>query len=402
MAGGSTASIHIGTAVTRKVPVRPARAASKVSSAASNSSRIRRGMCGGGNAERGEANALGGAFEEPGGEAALDAGDDAGDRAGRGHRRHHRLRHGYRTRRTFATSSMPTLPGSVEAYYQEIGRGGRDGAPAEAHMLYGLPDIRMRRQFIEEEDAGPERRRREHKRLDALLGYCEAPSCRRVALLEYFGEHIAPCGNCDVCLDPTERVDATQDAQKILSAAYRTGERFGAAHLIDIVRGARTEKAARFGHDRVPTFGGGGCGPQRERLALGGAPDGGGGTPSHRHRGLRRARHHGSGPRAAARQRRVPVPRGRGDRARAGAGAAQPPRRRVGAPAPRRRGGPARRAEGVAARARARARGAGVHRVPRPHAHRHGAAPAAQRGGVRRWYAPPGVDLAVFRKRGWL
>ena len=147
------------------------------------------------------------------------------------------------------------LPGSVEAYYQEIGRAGRDGAPAEAHMLYGLADIRMRRQFIEDEDAGPERRRREHKRLDALLGYCEAPSCRRVALLEYFGERIAPCGNCDVCLDPTERVDATREAQKILSAAYRTGERFGAAHLIDIVRGARTEKAVRFGHDRLPTFG---------------------------------------------------------------------------------------------------------------------------------------------------
>ena len=145
------------------------------------------------------------------------------------------------------------LPGSVEAYYQEIGRAGRDGAAAEAHMLYGLPDIRMRRQFIENEDAGPERR--EHKRLDALLGYCEAPSCRRVALLEYFGERIEPCGNCDVCLDPTERIDATQDAQKILSAAYRTGERFGAAHLIDIVRGARTEKAVRFGHHRLPTFG---------------------------------------------------------------------------------------------------------------------------------------------------
>ena len=147
------------------------------------------------------------------------------------------------------------LPGSVEAYYQEIGRAGRDGAPAEAHMLYGLADIRMRRQFIEDEDAGPERRRREHKRLDALLGYCEAPSCRRVALLEYFGERIEPCGNCDVCLDPTERVDATRDAQMMLSAAHRTGERFGAAHLIDVVRGVRTEKAVRFGHDRLPTFG---------------------------------------------------------------------------------------------------------------------------------------------------
>ena len=147
------------------------------------------------------------------------------------------------------------LPGSVEAYYQEIGRAGRDGAPAEAHMLYGLEDIRMRRQFIEDEDAGPERKRREHKRLDALLGYCEAPACRRVALLEYFGERIEPCGNCDVCLDPSERVDGTEDARKILSAAYRSGQRFGAAHLIDILRGTGTDKITRFGHDRIPTFG---------------------------------------------------------------------------------------------------------------------------------------------------
>ena len=147
------------------------------------------------------------------------------------------------------------LPGSVEAYYQEIGRAGRDGEPAEAHMLYGLADIRMRRQFIEDEDAGPERKRREHKRLDALLGYCEAPACRRVTLLEYFGEGIEPCGNCDVCLDPSERIDGTEDARKILSAALRSGERFGAAHLIDILRGTETEKMVRFGHGRLPTFG---------------------------------------------------------------------------------------------------------------------------------------------------
>ncbi len=147
------------------------------------------------------------------------------------------------------------LPGSVEAYYQEIGRAGRDGAPAEAHMVYGLEDIRMRRQFIEDEDAGHDRKRREHKRLDALLGYCEAPACRRVALLEYFGEGIEPCGNCDVCLDPSERMDGTEDARKILSAAYRSGQRFGAAHLIDILRGTGTDKIARFGHDRIPTFG---------------------------------------------------------------------------------------------------------------------------------------------------
>ena len=147
------------------------------------------------------------------------------------------------------------LPGSVEAYYQEIGRAGRDGAPAEAQMLYGLADIRMRRQFIEDEDAGAERKRREHKRLDALLGYCEAPVCRRVTLLDYFGERIAPCGNCDVCLDPSGRIDGTEDARKVLSAAHRSGERFGAAHLIDIVRGTQTEKVAQFGHDRLRAFG---------------------------------------------------------------------------------------------------------------------------------------------------
>ena len=147
------------------------------------------------------------------------------------------------------------LPGSVEAYYQEIGRAGRDGASAEAHMLYGLADIRMRRQFIEDEDAGADRKRREHKRLDTLLGYCEAPACRRAALLEYFGERIEPCGNCDVCLDPSERIDGTEDARKILSAVYRSGERFGAAHVIDILRGAQTEKIGRFGHHRLPTFG---------------------------------------------------------------------------------------------------------------------------------------------------
>ena len=149
------------------------------------------------------------------------------------------------------------LPGSVEAYYQEIGRAGRDGAPAEAHMLYGLEDIRMRRQFIENENAGPERKHREHKRLDTLLGYCEAPACRRVALLDYFGERIGPCGNCDCCLHPAERLDGTEEARMALSAIQRSGQRFGAAHVIDILRGSETEKIARFGHHRLPVFGAG-------------------------------------------------------------------------------------------------------------------------------------------------
>ena len=149
------------------------------------------------------------------------------------------------------------LPGSMEAYYQEIGRAGRDGAPAEAHMLYGFDDIMMRRRFIEEEDAGLERKRREHKRLDALLGYCEAPACRRVALLDYFGERTAACGNCDGCLHPAERRDGTEEARMILSAVHRSGQRFGAAHVIDILRGSETEKIVRLGHNRLSVYGAG-------------------------------------------------------------------------------------------------------------------------------------------------
>ena len=160
------------------------------------------------------------------------------------------------------------LPGSIEAYYQEIGRAGRDGAPAEAHMVYGLADIRMRRVFIEDEDSGIERKRREHKRLDALLGYCEAPACRRMALLDYFGEEIEACGNCDACLDPAGRADGTEDAQKILSAVHRSGERFGAAHVIDILCGAQTDKITRTGHHRLPTFGAGAARGKNEWRSL--------------------------------------------------------------------------------------------------------------------------------------
>lgn len=147
------------------------------------------------------------------------------------------------------------LPGSVEAYYQEFGRAGRDSAPAEAHMLYGLGDIASRRRFIEEAETSQEHKRREHKRLDTLVAYCESPTCRRVGLLAYFGEEAEPCGNCDMCLNPPEMVEGTEDAQKALSAIYRTGQRFGAAHIIDILRGAETEKIFNAGHQSLPTYG---------------------------------------------------------------------------------------------------------------------------------------------------
>jgi ATP-dependent DNA helicase RecQ len=125
------------------------------------------------------------------------------------------------------------LPGSLEAYYQEIGRAGRDSGPAEAHMLFGLEDIRMRRVFIDQEDAGEDRKRREHARLNMLLAYCEASRCRRQLLLQYFGETSEPCGNCDPCSAPHERIDSTDDARKVLTAVRDTGERFGAIRVIE-------------------------------------------------------------------------------------------------------------------------------------------------------------------------
>jgi len=152
------------------------------------------------------------------------------------------------------------MPGSVEAYYQEIGRAGRDGEPAAAYMFYGLDDLRMRRMFIEQDDGDADHKRREHKRLDALISYCESPECRRRALLAYFGDIQAGnegCGNCDICLEPPEMVDGTAAAKTLLSAAMQTGQVFGQAHLIDVVRGADTEKIRANRHKDLPSHGAG-------------------------------------------------------------------------------------------------------------------------------------------------
>jgi ATP-dependent DNA helicase RecQ len=147
------------------------------------------------------------------------------------------------------------LPKSLEAYYQETGRAGRDGEPAEGWMTYGLNDVVIHRQMIEESTSPIEQKRVERQKLDAMLAYCESAKCRRVVLLNYFGEEAHPCGNCDVCIDPPQVWDGTIVAQKALSAVLRTGQRFGAGHLIDLLRGKATEKMKQFGHDSLPTFG---------------------------------------------------------------------------------------------------------------------------------------------------
>jgi len=149
-----------------------------------------------------------------------------------------------------------SLPKSLEAYYQETGRAGRDGLPSEAWMRYGLTDVVQQRRFVERSSASAEHKRQEHRRLDALLGYCEATGCRRTVLLAHFDdEYPGSCGNCDNCLDPQETSDATEAARMVLSCVYRTGQRFGAGYVIAVLLGRSDERIERNGHHEISTFG---------------------------------------------------------------------------------------------------------------------------------------------------
>lgn len=148
------------------------------------------------------------------------------------------------------------LPKSVEAYYQETGRAGRDGLPSTAWMMYGLQDVIMLKQMMESSEADEVHKRVERHKLDAMLGFAELTSCRRQSLLHYFGDQLdQPCGNCDTCLNPVETWDATVAAQKALSCVHRTGQRFGVTYLTDVLLGKSNERVKNFGHDQLAVFG---------------------------------------------------------------------------------------------------------------------------------------------------
>ncbi len=161
------------------------------------------------------------------------------------------------------------VPKSIEAYYQETGRAGRDGLPADAWMLYGLSDVAMMRQILATSEADEAHKRLETQKFNALLGLCETPSCRRQVILEYFGEERPePCGNCDTCLEPVECWDGTLAARKALYCAHQTGQRFGVGYLTDILTGNDSERVRQWGHDKLSAFGGGKDIPVKEWPAI--------------------------------------------------------------------------------------------------------------------------------------